>query len=557
VPTTQDANASQQLKPGRASPCRGLLSVVVRPQPVSVGVGIVVAAVFIIFETVLVYSLQRTGTDHSFRALFLLGVVVVSAACGFRLAVATTLVSALLYVYFHLDPGVSIDANDFVALFVFLPIALSANIIGRQARLRANESEERRRQADAAASLARTLAQQQAALRRVATLVARGVAPAEVYPAAAIELSRALGVDNVALLQYGPDDATVVVDSRDEHGKTILPKGERLSLEGDNIAALVQRHGQAARMDRYAGATGPMAERVRSLRLQTAAGAPILVDGHIWGALIAGSARAGPLPPGTELRIRDFADLVATAISNADTRAELNASRARIAAAADQARQRFERDLHDGAQQHVVSLGLQLRAVEAAVPPDQHELRQQISVVVDGLGAVAAELRELSRGMHPASLAKGGLGPAIKALARRSAIPVVLDLGVTVRMPEQVEVAAYYLVAEALTNAAKYARASEVTVHASVADGNLHLTIRDDGVGGAAVGTGSGLIGLKDRVEVLAGQFDVISPYGLGTTLVAIIPLDSAAQDAPAASASSPGGDVGNDDDRDGEWLWA
>ena len=557
MPTTQDANASQQLTAGRASPCRGLLSAVVRPQPLSVGVGIVVAALFIIVETALVYWLQHTGTDHSFRALFLLGVVVVSAACGFRLALATTLVSALLYVYFHLDPGASIDANDFVALFVFLPIALSANIIGRQARLRANESEERRRQADAAASLARTLAQQQAALRRVATLVARGVAPAEVYPAAAIELSRALGVDNVALLQYGSDGATVVVDSRDEHGKAILPKGERLSLEGDNIAALIQRHGQAARMDHYAGATGPMAERVRSLRLRSAAGAPILVEGHTWGALIAGSARAAPLPRGTELGIRDFADLVATAIANAETRAELNASRARIAAAADQARQRFERDLHDGAQQHVVSLSIQLRLLEARMPPDAHELRQQISVVVDGLGAVAAELRELSRGMHPASLAKGGLGPAIKALARRSAIPVALDLGVSLRMPEQVEVAAYYVVAEALTNAAKYARASEVTVHASVADGNLHLTIRDDGVGGAAVGTGTGLIGLKDRVEVLAGQFDVISPYGLGTTLVAIIPLDSAAQGDPAASGSSSGADLAIGDDRDGEWLWA
>jgi len=159
--------------------------------------------------------------------------------------------------------------------------------------------------------------------------------------------------------------------------------------------------------------------------------------------------------------------------------------------------------------------------------------------------------------MHPAILSKGGLGPAIKALARRSAIPVALDLGVSLRMPEQVEVAAYYVVAEALTNAAKYARASEVTVHASVADGNLHLTIRDDGVGGAAVGTGTGLIGLKDRVEVLAGQFDVISPYGLGTTLVAIIPLASAAQGDPAASGSSSGADLAIGDDRDGEWLWA
>jgi signal transduction histidine kinase len=146
-------------------------------------------------------------------------------------------------------------------------------------------------------------------------------------------------------------------------------------------------------------------------------------------------------------------------------------------------------------------------------------------VVVDGLGAVAAELRELSRGMHPASLAKGGLGPAIKALARRSTISVALDLDVPARMPEQVEVATYYVVAEALTNAAKYARASEVTVRAGTADRNLFLTIRDDGIGGAVVGSGSGLIGLKDRVEVLAGRFEVVSPHGCGTTLAATIPL--------------------------------
>jgi len=560
VPTTQDATASQQLESARSSPCRGLLSVLVRPQPLPFGVGITVAAAFIIIETLLVYWLQQMGSDKSFRALFLLGVVVVSAACGLRLAVATTLVSALVYVYFHLDPGGSIVANDFVALFVFLPIAFSANIIGRQARLRATESDERRQQADAAASLARTLAQEHAALRRVATLVARGAAPAEVYPAAVVELSRGLGVDNVVLLQYGPDGATVVVDSRDEHGTAIMPTGERLSLDGDNVAALIQRQGAAARMDSYVDAAGPTAERVRSLGLQSGGGAPILVDGRIWGALIVASARAGPLPPGTELRIRDFADLVATAITNAGTRAELNASRARIAAAADQARQRFERDLHDGAQQHVVSLGLQLRALEERVPPDQHELQRQISVVVDGLGSVAAELRELSRGMHPAILSKGGLGPAIKALARRSPIPVALDLNVTARMPEQVEVAAYYVVAEALTNAAKYARASEVTVRADTADRNLLLTIRDDGIGGAVVGGGSGLIGLKDRVEVLAGRFEVVSPYGCGTTLAATISLDSAAQDPASVSSPGPTGEADvtgapRGDDGDGGWL--
>jgi len=496
-----------------------------RAQPLPLGVGIAVATAFIGAEALLVYSLEHLGTAMSFRAIFLLGVLVISAGWGFPLAVATTLVSGLVYFYFHLDHNGPIVADDFIALFVFLPIAFVANILGRQARVRARESEERRQQADESAALARTLAQQQAALRRVATLVARGVAPAEIYPAAVAELSRGLGVDYVALLQYGPEGATAVVDARSRHGEVLIPKGEVLSLEGDSVAALIHRQGRPARISDYLGATGPTADRVRSLGLRSAIGAPVLVDVRIWGALIVASAGTDPLPPGTELRITDFADLVSTAIANAETRAELNSSRARIVAASDQARQRFERDLHDGAQQHVVSLGLKLRAVEGLMPPEQQELRTEISLVVDGLGAIAAELRELSRGMHPAILSKGGLVPAIKALARRSAVPVVLDLAVTTRMPEQVEVAAYYVVAEALTNAAKYARASEVIVHTRTEEGNLQLTIRDNGVGGAVVSTGSGLIGLKDRVEVLGGQFDVVSPHGTGTTLTATIPL--------------------------------
>ena len=409
---------------------------------------------------------------------------------------------------------------------VFLPIALLANVLGTQAQVRAAESEERRQKADAVASLARTLAEEQAALRRVATLVARGVAPAEIYPAAVAELSRGLGVDNVTLLQFGPDGATVVANARDQ-GKAIIPKGEHLSLEGDNVSSSILRQGRPARMDSYDGATGPTAERIRSLGLLSVAGAPIIVDRRIWGALMIGSARAETFPPGTERRIEDFADLVSTAIATAEIRAELSASRARIVTAADHARQRFERDLHDGAQQRVVSLGLQLRAVEALVPPDQHELRTQMSSAVIGLGAIAAELREISRGIHPAILSRGGLGPAIKGLARRSAVPVVLDVDVSSRMPEQIEVGAYYVVAEALTNAAKHARASEVTVRAGTADGSLHLTIVDNGIGGAVVGSGSGLIGLKDRVEALGGHLAVVSPAGRGTTLAATIPLST------------------------------
>jgi signal transduction histidine kinase len=280
-------------------------------------------------------------------------------------------------------------------------------------------------------------------------------------------------------------------------------------------------------MNNYADAEGAAAERIRSLGIRSAVGAPIVVDGRIWGAIIAGSADVERLPPGTERRIADFAQLVSTAITNAETRAELAASRIRIVNAADQARRRFERDLHDGAQQHVVSLGLQLRTVEALVEPDQHELRRELSVVMDGLNAIAAELREISHGIHPAVLSRGGLGPAIRALARRSPLPVTLHLRLGSRLPESIEVAAYYVVAEALTNAAKHSHADEATVRACVEDDHLHLIIGDNGIGGAAVGPGSGLIGLRDRVEALGGHLDVESTAGQGTTLTAAIPLRS------------------------------
>jgi signal transduction histidine kinase len=231
------------------------------------------------------------------------------------------------------------------------------------------------------------------------------------------------------------------------------------------------------------------------------------------------------MPPETEARIGDFADLVATAVSNAETRAELTASRARIVTASDQARRRFERDLHDGAQQHVISLGLALRAVEASIPAEHQQLRNQVSNVIDGVVGVSTELQQISRGIHPAILSKGGIGPAIKTLARRSAFPVEIDLNVDRRMPESVEVAAYYVVAEALTNTAKHAQASHVNVSAVDDDDELRLTINDDGIGGAVAGAGSGLIGLKDRVEALGGRLDVSSPAGSGTTLTVVIPL--------------------------------
>jgi len=265
-----------------------------------------------------------------------------------------------------------------------------------------------------------------------------------------------------------------------------------------------------------------------------------MVDSRVWGAAVAGSSRSHAFPPDAEQRVSDFADLIAIAIANVQARAELTTSRARIVAAADDTRRRIERDLHDGAQQRLVSLGLKLRLAEDSVTPEQMSLREQISDVVTGLVAVSDELREISRGIHPAILSKGGLGPALRTLARRSATPVNLDVAVPRRLPEYVEVAGYYVVAEALTNVAKHARASQVHLAVKAEGDYLYLSIRDDGIGGADPGKGSGLIGLVDRVEALGGRIGITSHRGDGTSLDVLIPLERDMLDGGQSSELAP-----------------
>jgi PAS domain S-box-containing protein len=371
------------------------------------------------------------------------------------------------------------------------------------------------------------LADQQAALRRVATLVARGVNPSEVFCAVADEMARCLHVGHATVSRYDADVALIPLAVY--HGGRVqqLPDGLRLALDGDNVATRVFQTSHAARMDSHDNAAGTHAARIRELGIRSAVGVPITVDGRVWGAAIVGSQRSEPMPPDTEARVGDFADLVATAIANAATRAELIASRARVVAAADDARRRLERDLHDGAQQRLVSLGLQTRLAEASVPPQLDGLKTQLSRVVSGLTDISTDLQEISRGIHPAILSKGGLSPALKTLARRCTVAVSLDLKIDRRLPDSVEVGAYYIVAEALTNTAKHSRASQVEVSAEAKEDNLYLTIRDDGIGGADFAKGSGLIGLKDRAEALGGRMAIQSPGGNGTSLEIRIPLDS------------------------------
>ena len=276
------------------------------------------------------------------------------------------------------------------------------------------------------------------------------------------------------------------------------------------------------RMDSHEHAAGPIAAAVRNVGIRSAVGAPIDVDGRLWGAAVIASSGPEPHEPHTEARLADFAELVATAIANAQARDELMASRARIVAAGDEARRRIERDLHDGAQQRLVTLTMHVRSLEADLPADS-ELKYEIAQLAEELAAASEELRQFSHGVHPAVLSHGGRRPALRGLCRRAVIPVKLSVNVERRLPESVEVAAYYVVAEALTNATKHARASLVTVTVDADDLHVRLTVADDGVGGANP-RGSGLIGLKDRVEALGGRMDITSRHGEGTALTAEIP---------------------------------
>ena len=250
-----------------------------------------------------------------------------------------------------------------------------------------------------------------------------------------------------------------------------------------------------------------------------------MVQGRLWGALLAASVGQHALSEDAEARIGSFTDLVATAVSNAENLAELMASRARVLAAADEARRQIERDLHDGAQQRLVSLTLAVRAARASVPPMSGSLAGELAMVADGLTSVLDDLRELARGIHPSILSDGGLIPALKTLARRSIVPVEIDVQAIERLPEPVEVAAYYVISEALANAAKHSNASIVQVGAEIAGDALHLHVLDDGDGGADPARGSGLVGLKDRVEALGGTIAIHSPAGTGTSLDADLPL--------------------------------
>jgi PAS domain S-box-containing protein len=400
----------------------------------------------------------------------------------------------------------------------------------------------------------RRLADEQVALRRVATLVAAGIEPDQVFAAVSEEVARLFTADGAGVGRYEPETGHVVVVGRSESLSSI-PLGSRQEIDKSLFTGEVYRTGRAARIDVKgdevgdADALGRIARQVLSMGFSSGVAAPIVVEGELWGVLTASSSHT-TLPPKTENRLESFAELVATAIANAETRAELDVSEARarelaarIVAAGDEARRRIERNLHDGTQQRLVALGLDVEMLRESLSADQPDAQSGLERIRHELESVLDDVRELSHGLHPALLSRAGLEPSLRALARKSPIPVKLNVSVGERPSESTETAVYYVLSEALANAAKHALASEISVVLTTSRSEIRATIEDDGCGGAEASAGSGLVGLIDRVEALGGRFALDSPPGHGTRISIEMPLTAepigAVARAPAGTQST------------------
>jgi signal transduction histidine kinase len=374
---------------------------------------------------------------------------------------------------------------------------------------------------------ARRLADEQIALRRIATLVAGEAAPGELFEQVTAEVGHLLAVPSARIVRY--EDAghgTIVGGWAQDPDFPGLPVGAPVPLDSDTVIVRVLRTGLPQRVTNYEGVEGELAERLRTVGFRASVAAPVHVAGRVWGVLVASAYDPAHLPEGAEDRLCAFAELVAQALANADAYEKLAASRARIVEAGDSERRRLERNLHDGAQQRLVTLAIGLRLAEARMATDPEGARELLGAAQQQLSDALLELRELARGIHPAVLTEHGLGPAVDALAGRSPVPLEVTDVPTERLPSPVEAAAYYIVAEAVTNVAKYADASVVRVAVRPDGDHMVVEVADDGVGGADPASGSGLRGIADRVEALHGRLRISSPAGSGTRITAEIPLE-------------------------------
>ena len=369
------------------------------------------------------------------------------------------------------------------------------------------------------------LTAKQAALRRIATLVAAEAASRRVFEEVTVEAAQTIGASAASLARFDPENA-VIIGAWSQGGSLAFPTGSSISLEAAGVLAAVRDTGEPQRIHRYDELAGPIVERMSSFGYGSATAVPIKLGGEVWGALVVAGAHGESLPVDAERQLADFAELVAQALANAEAYRKLADSRARIVQATDSERRRLERNLHDGAQQRLVSLALQLQLMKTAMKSDPATAESLLAQADNELGQALRELRELARGIHPATLTTHGLQTALEALTRNATIPIHVTRIPDERLPEPIEAAIYYLVAEAVANVLKYAQATQATVAVERSNGAVRVVVADDGVGGAEPGNGTGLVGLIDRIEALDGRLRIESARGHGTRLSAVIPCD-------------------------------
>jgi signal transduction histidine kinase len=504
------------------------------PAPGSVGwfdarrtaAGLAAGAVAIALLTLLIAVLKPHIDPEGLTGLYLFAILPVAIVWGFWVAGIVAVASFLAFVYFIVPPLHTFDLGqgDAVAgLTISIAAAYTVSELARRANERAREARLRASEAEGAQSELGLLAEEQAALRRVATLVAQAVPTSEVFEAVTREVGLRSDADLARMERFEADRTVTALAAWSRSGDAGLAVGKRIALAGISIAAQVLETGRPARVDSFAGASGPIADEAAALGIRSSVGCPIVVGGRTWGVIAASSRQEAPFPPDTESRIADFTELVATAVGNAAARAEVVASRARVVTAGDEARRRLERDLHDGAQQRLVHTIVMLKLARRAQDHDAEAARKLVGDALEAAEEANEELRELAHGLLPPILSRGGVSAGVEALVSRVRVPVSVDV-TEERFPAEIEASAYFLVAEALTNMAKHSEADRAVVKVWVADGELLVDVRDDGVGGARP-EGSGLVGLSDRVTAFGGRLRVDSPPGGGTRITAALPL--------------------------------
>jgi PAS domain S-box-containing protein len=389
---------------------------------------------------------------------------------------------------------------------------------------RALRREERALEGDPEAKLAEVgrLAQEQRALRRVATLVASEASPERVFMAVSEECARVLEVNTSAVFRYEGDDTATIVGRVGNDNVPSFQIGARLPVENITIGRVL-RTGAPARIDDYTQIPGETARLMLQVGYRSTVSAPIVVAGILWGAVSV--AGAEPLPEDTESRLSAFAELVSLAVASAQARDDLRSSRARIVKAGDEQRRKLERNLHDGAQQRLVALALEIRLAKGLIASNPEAAGETLGRAGRELDLALEELRELARGLHPGALTEKGLETSLEALGARLPVDVRIDVPEE-RLPPDIEATVYYIVSEALTNVAKHADAHRANVVIAREGDLLRFEVRDDGRGGADPFAGTGILGLRDRAEAAGGTLFVVSPPGKGTVVTATLPLN-------------------------------